>query len=431
MQSDFMIKWKILLQNKRGSYTVLLVMVFSAMLILLFALLTASGKMAISSVTDSFGRLWGRSILAEYDLNLKARYGLFAYYGNPSLVEDKLDFYGKQTFAEKAYIDYTCGQCSLDAYRLADPAICKAQMAKAALIGSIPKAFDAKEDAANYGFRYIRNRSILAGLPSRTITAQPQLAGILDAIKQGRGFTALVGNALVDRYIFTYFKDYRNARGLGETYFRNEIEYILTGKADDERARKGVRSKLRMLRNALNLFYLYTCPEKKEAAMSLAMAITPGPEAVVTQGVLLEAWALAEAANDIKLLYADQPVPLLKKDQNWALSLDNAVGNLAGDSGTKQESGKQESGKEDEPYIAPPVIEGIDYAKYLQLLLCCIGEDTRVLRAMDLIQINMKYLYCDYFLLSDYYTGLRFSLKIDGKVHTFEETYEADLEKEE
>ena len=78
-------------------------------------------------------------------------------------------------------------------------------------------------------------------------------------------------------------------------------------------------------------------------------------------------------------------------------------------------------------YISPPVLEGIDYEGYLQILINMVPERTRLLRIMDLIQINMKYLYCDYFLLSDYYTGLHFSMEVNGRVHHFEENYECKI----
>ncbi len=42
---------------------------------------------------------------------------------------------------------------------------------------------------------------------------------------------------------------------------------------------------------------------------------------------------------------------------------------------------------------------------------------------LDLMQINMKYLYCEYFLISDYFIGLRYSVNINGKIHEFNEKY--------
>ena len=42
---------------------------------------------------------------------------------------------------------------------------------------------------------------------------------------------------------------------------------------------------------------------------------------------------------------------------------------------------------------------------------------------MNLIQINMKYLYNDIFLIKDYNVGLYYGLDVNGVFHEFEETY--------
>ena len=81
------------MRNKRGSYTVFITLAFSAILIMVIAVINAAGQQAIGSTSQHFGRLWGRSILAEYDRTLKERYGLFGFYGNDFLVEEKIDFY--------------------------------------------------------------------------------------------------------------------------------------------------------------------------------------------------------------------------------------------------------------------------------------------------------------------------------------------------
>ena len=46
-----------------------------------------------------------------------------------------------------------------------------------------------------------------------------------------------------------------------------------------------------------------------------------------------------------------------------------------------------------------------------------------MLRMMDLIQINLKYLYLDNFLLKDYYTGLKYEMNVNNKKYEFEEAY--------
>ena len=71
-----------------------------------------------------------------------------------------------------------------------------------------------------------------------------------------------------------------------------------------------------------------------------------------------------------------------------------------------------------------------DYEDYLRILMNTVPERIRILRAMDLIQINMKYLYCDYFRIQDYYVGLRYNFIVNNKEHLFEETYEREEREE-
>ena len=149
--------------------------------------------------------------------------------------------------------------------------------------------------------------------------------------------------------------------------------------------------------------------------------MTPGPEAVLTQGVLLELWAFAEAENDIAILYDNKSVALLKGDSNWAVSLENAVGQADFEGNAESETRR---------YIRPESMEGADYEDYLRILMNTVPERIRILRAMDLIQINMKYLYCDYFRIQDYYVGLRYNFIVNNKEHLFEETYEREEREE-
>ena len=68
--------------NKKGSFAVLATILFSSMMILTAAAIQSAGQEAVDSTAESFGPLWGKSILAEYDRNLKDRYGIFAFYGS-------------------------------------------------------------------------------------------------------------------------------------------------------------------------------------------------------------------------------------------------------------------------------------------------------------------------------------------------------------
>ena len=411
------------MKNRKGSFTVFVLMLFSSLMILVWAVITASAREAVSASADHFGRLWGTSILAEYDMNLKDRYGLYAYFGEQSMVEEKLNQYALYSFRDKSYIRYEGSRCSLAEYSLAEPDNLKRQMKEAVLAGNRPNVLKppVQETEIPYGQRAVTSRWIQDNLPSKGSREETDISSAAEKIKTGSGLQNLMGSAAVNQYIFTYFRHYCGGETLSDTFFKNEIEYILCGKADDEIARKKIRQKLILLRNMLNLTYLYSCPEKREAAMALAAVMTPGPEAVLTQGVLLELWAFAEAENDVAILYDKKPVALLKADSNWALSLENAVGQAGSEENTDSETKK---------YIRPESMEGADYEDYLRILMNTVPERIRLLRAMDLIQINMKYLYCDYFRIQDYYVGLRYNFIVNNKEHLFEETYERKEEEE-
>ena len=401
------------MKSRRGSYTVFLVIFFSTLMILIQVVIQASEQAAISSVVDHFGRLWGTSILAEYDLMLKDRYGLYGFYGDKSSTEAKLDQYAAYSFAEKSYISWEGAVCSLDEYALTEIPVLRNQMEDAVIAGNRPHELHIRtvETEQKHEPRRITSRWILDHLPSAASGDSADSSAAADAVKSGASLKKLMGAAAVNTYIFTYFRHYCSGAYLEDTYFQNEIEYILSGKPDDEKARKNVKQKLVLMRNLLNLAYLYRSEEKREAAMALAAILTPGAEAVLTQGILLELWAYAEAQNDIELLYDGKKVPLQKSDETWALTLEHAMERSS-----------------EEPYILPDREDGYGYEVYLRILMNTMSEETRILRAMDLIQINMKYLYCDYFRLENFYAGLSYTVKVNGGLHEFKETYEREQE---
>ena len=381
------------------------------MTIMIGAVIHRSIEDVVYSSTENLGRLWGNSIIAEYDRELKDRYGFTGYYGNIQSVREKLELYSDYSFKKKGYIKVGEIECELEEFSLAEKDEIRKQIKHAMLSGWTPekdKTIDCENEEVREesGNRYISAPWILDALPSHSIKGGASGVGLS------------IDSAFEIEYIFKTFKDYVDKRELPKTYFDNEVEYIITGKPDDEKAKKGVYYKLLFERNASNIIYLYSCKEKSEAALVAAELLTPGPMAAITQGLILESWALLEARNDIELLYAGEKVPLLKGDANWAIDLDNVL-----EKEFETEERELDTGKKAPKYIKPERIEGLDYSGYLRTLLIAVPGETRILRTMDLIQINMKYTYCDYFLWEDYYTGLRFSIMVNGRKHEFTEIY--------
>ena len=402
------------LMNKKGNFAVFAAMAFSSMMIMVIAAINSAHTAAISSKAECFGNLWCKSILGEYDIILKERYGLFAFYGNNYETAGKINFYAENSFGDKSYIRYKGTEVSLEGYELTDTAVLKRQIEKVILSGYKPPVTDIDESRNPEGENIDYDRNITAswiirGLPSQGHREKFDMTGTISKIKAGAGIKNIAGRTAVDMYILTFFKDCMESRDLKSTYFNCEVEYILTGRLSDTEAKKKAAVKIKGLRNALNLYYLYTCSEKREAAMALAQTVMPGPGAVLVQAVILESWAYAEAENDMKILYDKKTVPLLKKDSDWALSLENVFAD-------------ETAGK----YIAPASISDKGYGQYedyIRILLCGMSEETKLLRVMDLIQVNMKYSYYGSFLLKDYHTGLDYEITVNGEKHEFKDSY--------
>ena len=416
-----MIKFLRICSSKKGSFTVFITMVFAAVMILVWAVIWASGQQAIKSAAQNLGPLWGRSILAEFDIKLKDRYGLFGYYGNEFLVREKLNFYAGYTFESKKYIDFSVERCSMESYRLTELSNMEKQIGEVMAAGIKPVVISEEDESIGNPDRYISSRWIIEALPSSGQGNNISINSLMKQLKSGIDIPHIMSDAADSVYIFTFFKDYMNNRNLGRTYFHNEIEYIISGQLSDKKAKEKVYNYLLLLRNGMNLTYLYTCDEKNRAAMAVAETIAPGTPALAVHLIIMETWALMEARNDLKLLYDNKPVPIIKKDRNWALSLDNVMDAMDVEDGTVKPGSKAE--KDRPGYIKPDAEEGILYDDYLKVFIAGMSREIKLLRIMDLIQINMKYLYCDYFTLKDYYTGLDFAVKVNGNIYEFTEEY--------
>ena len=407
------------MRNKRGSYTVFITLAFSAILIMVIAVINAAGQQAIGSTSQHFGRLWGRSILAEYDRTLKERYGLFGFYGNDFLVEEKIDFYAAYSFDEKDYIKYSGSKCSLAGKALTEQEIFKKQLKEITVAGVKPHTLtneyeqDTGSDVSSKD-RTINSQRIIQSLPSKGRSGGPGISGLIELIKDGTPLSSLISETAQNIYAFKFFRHRLSSDELGDTFFNCEIEYIISGKTSDAKAVKSVENDLILLRNGMNLVYLYSSHEKRAAVSAAAQAVTPGPAAAVTEALIMETWAYLEAKNDLRILNDKKPVRFMKYDENWAVSLENVINVLFG----------EEEGEDESPgYIRPKQMEGMEYEDYLRILFGIVPEETRILRMMDIIQINMKYLYCGGFLLEDYYTGLDFTLRVNGREYEFHEDY--------
>ena len=400
------------IKKRKGSVTVFVMIFFVTLVSMIFIFIDVSKKIAVNGSTDALASVWGNSILAEYDLNLQKRYNIFGFYGLPSDVNKKLDFYAKESFEEKKYIDYEGVSSSLYEYSLANADVMKKQIIKAGIIAATEKFIKPSKEIESAGELEpgtIRNQVILSNLPSSGSSKSISVSKITDMLKNADSFADVMkktGDELFEKqYIFAYFKEQSNSKDLGKTFFQNEIEYIICGKSSDAANARSIRNKIIAVREALNFVYLNKDPKKSAEAMAAAQPLTPGPAAIATQKALLAAWALAESINDYKLLVDLHKVPLMKSEATWAIDLDSVVANTS------------------DKYVYTGVDQGQTYEDFLSLFTYAVDERVRLLRIMDLIQINMKYLYYRTFSLKEYSGGLRFLMKVNGVEHVVVKEY--------
>lgn len=405
--------------NKKGSVTIFVCIFFVTLVSMILIFAGVSKTMAVRSSTDALCSLWADSVLAEYDLNLQRRYNILGYYGYPSDVKEKVEFYAGKSFDKKKYITYGVTGSSLYPYSLGNVDIMEEQVFEAGKLAFTEKFIRPNpsitpietEEAGTAGGENGRpsKTEIFQELPSEGSEKSYSLSQLTDLLKStGSVKDAAVKTGkswFINQYIFAYLKDERDDKGLGTTYLQKEIEYVICGKQSDLANQRSLKNRIVTIREGMNLLYLNQDTKKSGEAMAAAALLTPGPAAAATQKAILAAWALAESVNDYKLLCSGHKVPTMKTEASWAVDLDSVLANKA------------------DGYIYTGVDIGEDYEDYLKLFLSSMNQRVKLLRVMDIIQINMRYLYYDSFLLQEYNGGVHFVLDVNGDRHEVVKCY--------
>ena len=405
--------------SKKGSMTVYVLIFATALISLISFFITQAQNELVKSGAYALGNLWAESILGEYDSELYERYGIFAYYGNDGLVGDKLQYLTDYTFKDKKY-----ASCNIDNVNLYDFSLAKTnnlleQIRKVSTI-KIASGFLTEGESTLIRYdngsgeagtpRVISNQSAINSLPSTGRTND----GLLDRAGEFiKAFTSVrdivkVGTDeyLINKYIMHNFRNTYYAKENLDTYLFSEQEYVIAGRYSDEQNRKAVRNRIIAIREVMNTLYIEQNVEMQELLLAAGAVITAGYAPEEAAAVLAGAWALAESVNDYELLIRGKPVPVMKTESSWAVSLDNVINNI--------DSGCIDTGNRD----------GDNYNDYIVYLLCLLDDQTKLLRIMDLIQINMRYTYRGDFLVSEHYVGVNYLMNANGEVYEFEAKYE-------
>lgn len=194
-------------------------------------------------------------------------------------------------------------------------------------------------------------------------------------MKLEKKYSGSTSDLLFREYLLNYFPNYTDGETDGCLGY--QAEYLLVGKASDQKNLKGTVDRLLLVREGMNYLYCVSNSEMNLEAGSLATALTGflGIPAVTvaTKHALLLAWAYGESLIDVRILLNKGKVPLFKDVSSWVLTLEklgklsqilDGVGNGSG--------------------------TGLEYRDYLRILLNMSSLKKQKMRALDLIQENLR-----------------------------------------
>lgn len=447
-----------IISNTRGSSTVFLALAFLAFALCIAGGIGISRRLTVMSECEAFGRVWTRAVLSEYDVHLLEDYKLMAYWGNEIEVDRKIDAYLDYSAADKLGIRLGASASDLAGYELGDAENFREALTRgfaSSAVNSflngtgrrpragIPGAGDEADgesggspgvSGSNNTGRTIGNTVVLDTLPSGgsggsfstdTFIERAKSAGDEEGVRY-----AAAGIGAEMSFIWQYFSSFVTVPDSKPHYLNNELEYVIKGSPDDQTNYEACRKRLFIMRNALNLAALYKDPVKVELIASVAQLITPGPLGAATQLIIAEAWAAAETEKDLDVLYDNGRIPVIKRNDQWQTDLEGVLKSSAVRKKLDDESRQLLDENSSDVYGIPGIgqagellTEGLSYDDHLLLMIVCMNSSTRILRIMDIVQIDMKYRYYRDFNLMEYFTGVRFAYTADGRNYVFEDSY--------
>ncbi|MBR3306403.1 MAG: hypothetical protein IKI75_03995 [Lachnospiraceae bacterium] len=153
-----------------------------------------------------------------------------------------------------------------------------------------------------------------------------------------------------------------------------EAEYVIGGKSCDTDNLKAVANGILLMQGASNYTVFYSSKDlqkQAESAAALLSFVIMVPESKdAFQALLSAAWIYSESIYDTRIVFAGGKVPLIKKREDWHLSLAAALSCSYGP--------------------VPTGGEGCDYKDYLRLLLYAVSLDKRTVRLMDIVEMDVR-----------------------------------------
>lgn len=259
--------------------------------------------------------------------------------------------------------------------------------------------------------RVLRNKTVQNALPGRVIgEAGVGIGDIKEFICNGISDLKSMlktgsDNILINEYIMAHFKNMHHQDVGHETFFKNEVEYILEGSYDDDKNRRKVRNDIIAVREAANLISIKRDVKLSSEVTALASTLPKSVGGKATEKAIASIWALYESENDMRLLECGKKIVTIKDHKSWVTDLESAWKGVVKDEMTSESD------------------SGLCYEDYLKLLLIFQKQTNKMGRIMDLIQINMKGNYNENFLIRECNCGFQLKACVNGEKYEYEEKY--------
>ncbi|PKM51276.1 MAG: hypothetical protein CVV02_07925 [Firmicutes bacterium HGW-Firmicutes-7] len=193
-------------------------------------------------------------------------------------------------------------------------------------------------------------------------------------------------------------------------YLNYEVEYVLFGQVLDYANLIAACAVIFALRVALNTISLLSDMDKMNAITNTANAIAGwwslGIGSIVVTVILTLIWAMTESVYDVQKLLAGERIPIIKNSDTWQTDILSGITNVV-----------KESAKEITPVEEKSYLPSLSYVDYLRLMLLggLVDEETKLLRILDLIQLNISKERGEEIFLSNYISA--FEVEADFEVN--------------
>ena len=261
--------------------------------------------------------------------------------------------------------------------------------------GTLPE-----EDNPIEGIRQLKKSSLLNLIMPEDVAVSEKsidLNGVVSSRDRNQGYgdfseeaksDSAISDLLFGEYLMEHFSMMTDRENTGTLDY--ELEYIYGGKGSDRENLEIVAKKLLLMRFASNFVFLQGSSAKKAEAEAMAftlctIAALPALEAAAAQVILL-AWAYGESIMDLRSLMQGLKVPLVKTEESWQLSISGLM--------ALKETGNLNDGKDSET--------GLTYKEYLRILLFLKKKETVAMRALDLVEENLRTRHGMEFFRADY-----------------------------